>query len=371
MATKSFNDICVEYAHQLGKGLPLTAPEMCNAVIMYLNTHITEMQGITTALQTAVSEAESSATEAINKADDVSETVNALPKVPTPTTSDNGKVIGVQSGVYALVEQSGGESPANMVTTNTVQQITAPKSILLSADEVSCGLSVRKEGVDVFSCVSPGIYRVFKIGGNGSTSINFSPALNEIYQICVPNKNGTFAITSDIPDLDNYTGTVHIIQGTAGSGIAVHDTAKASPYTKYGYDKIETYGNSNALQYTLNIPNKNGTIATLDDISSAPSPAKYFTRVIYHSTDDDTQYVIFSCITDTDLSANTSYQNVIDLLNYLGATTQDTALPCTGKTSAGDIVVGVYTDGSNIIVFNTDSTTEELNMSAEIKFISK
>lgn len=454
MATKTFNDICVEYAHQLGKGLPLTAPEMCNAVIMYLNAQITEMQGITTALQTAVAEAEesateatntanelsgkvdtlqtavteaeSSATEAINKADDVSETVNALPKVPTPTTSDNGKVIGVQSGAYALVEQSGGEAPANMYTTDTAQVIDVNKGsyktyytnggikvanyrdddldrvvnggiayvptdfedsmlpgwVWVRSDPVR-NTSSQKRNACLTATILNGDKEGFTDYGNhtvayGADCIRVTKYSNpndyknwDNYYLGFPFKSGMLAVEGDIPDLDNYTGTMHIVQGTAGSGIAVHDTVKASPYTKYGYDKIETYGNSNALQYTLNIPNKNGTIATLDDISSAPSSDKYFTRVIYHSTDDDTQYIIFSCITDTDLSANTSYQNVIDLLNNLGATTQNTSLPCTGKTGSGDIVVGVYTDGSNIIVFNTDSTTEELNMSAEIKFISK
>lgn len=378
MATKSFNDICVEYAHQLGKGLPLTPAEMCNAVIMYLNAQITEMQGITTALQTAVTEAEESATEAtstatalsgkvdtlqtnvteaeanateaLNKVNDVSETVNALPKVPKPTTSDNGKVIGVQSGAYALVEQSGGEAPANMVTTNTNQTISGIKFF----DSASLRNGTQHKYT---------IYSLEKI----STCEETKPCTT----ITFAGKSGVIAVEEDIPDLDNYTGTVHIVQGTAGSGIAVHDTANTSPYTKYGYDKIETYGNSNALQYTLNIPNKNGTIATLDDISSTPSPDKYFTRVIYHSTNEDTQYVIFSCITDNDLSANTSYQNVIDLLNNLGATSNETALPCTGKTVNGGILVGVYTDGTNIIVFDTDNTTEELNMSADIKFISK
>lgn len=527
MATKTFNDICVEYAHQLGKGLPLTPAEMCNAVIMYLNAQITEMQGITTALQTAVAEAEesateatnsanelsvkvdtlqtavteaeSSATEAINKANDVSETVNALPKVPTPTTTDNGKVIGVQSGAYALVEQSGGEAPANMVTTDTQQTINGQKTfqsvIKLSSiynvynnilyetsitatghvhnvgypntdiiikgkqehlqynDDIIANISdipdlstpasveyVQETGATiVYGTDNPkelalpiiagdnvtiapdesdshliiGIEGVAKLGPNGGLEVtsngnsdcvirarnsnhagdftcmawygfyfhneeqNANVILNAKYTankdafIYFPCKSGDVALISDLPSLDNYSGYIDIINGTAGSGIRVHDTVKASPYTKYGYYKIETYGNSNSLRYTLNIPNKNGTIATLDDISNAPSSDKYFTRVIYHSTDEDTQYIIFSCITDTDLSANTGYQNAIDLLNNLGATTQDTALTCTGKTVSGGIVVGVYTDGTNIIVFDTDNSSEELNMSSEIKFISK
>ena len=398
MATKSFKDICVEYAHQLGKGLPLTPGEMCNAVIMYLNAQITEMQGITTALQTAVTEAEASATEATNtanelsgkvdtlqtnvteaesnatealsKANDVSETVNALPKVPTPTTSDNGKVIGVQSGAYALVEQSQ-EAHDNMVTTDTTQLISGRKHFQLPVDSDQCAIMISKVGFNRRTCLLPGTVIVSDTNGGGSTELYFTPAQSGAFSVGVPNKNGTLAVLGDIPDLDNYTGTLHIVQGTAGSGIAVHDTVNTSPYTKYGYDKIETCGNSNALQYTLNIPNKNGTIATLDDISSAPSPSKYFTRVIYHSTDDDTQYILFSCVTNEDLSSNTAYTDVVSLLNELGATTRDTALPCTGKTGSGDIVVGVYTDGSNIIVFNTDGTTEELNVSAEIKFISK
>lgn len=375
MATKTFNDICVEYAHQLGKGLPLTAPEMCNAVIMYLNAQITEMQGITTALQTAVTEAEASATEAtntanelsgkvdtlqtnvteaeanateaLNKSNDVAETVNALPKVPTPTTSDNGKVIGVQSGTYTLVEQSGGEAPANMVTTDTEQTIYGYKNFVNDIG-VTSGSNIR---MSVLTIANDGVYYY-------NTTINF------------PNKGSTettFATTDDIPDFDNYIGTVHIVQGTAGSGIAVHDTANTSPYTKYGYDKIVTYGNANALLYTLNIPNKNGTIATLDDIGSS-SDTKYFTRVIFN--DSNTHY-IFSCITNDDLSGNNVYGDVVSLLTELGATSPYSALPCSGKTDSGNAVIGVYTAGSEITVFGGDNEIEVIPTSAEINIISK
>lgn len=389
MATKTFNAICVEYAHQLGKGLPLTPTEMCNAVIMYLNAQITEMQGITTALQTAVSEAESSATEAtntanelsekvdtlqtnvteaesnateaLNKANDVSETVNALPKVPTPTTSDNGKVIGVQSGAYVLVEQSGGEAPANVVTTDTKQTITGKKIYIVDdnvitqfSDGQGNFINVGRTNIDINTFR----YGIGEFGTMPSAMIN------------IPNKAGTLALKDDIPDFKNYYGIINIMNGTFGGSVRVYYTGNSSPYTKYGYDKIETYGDSDALQYTLKIPNKNGTIATLDDISNTPSSDKYFTRVIYRSIDDDTQYIIFSCITDTDLSANTSYQNVIDLLNSLGANTHDAALPCIGKTVSGVILVGIYTDEGTILVFDIDNSIEELNMSADITFIS-
>lgn len=330
MATKTFNDICVEYAHQLGKGLPLTAPEMCNAVIMYLNAQITEMQGITTALQTAVAEAEASATEAtntanelsekvdtlqtnvteaesnateaLNTANDVSETVNALPKVPTPTTSDNGKVIGVQSGAYALVEQSGGEAPANMVTTDTVQTISAKK--IFDNDE-NTGLLIVKKNEKMINIYGDSIGWS---NGEIDTYLEFNNNTSVSSTILLPNRAGTLAMLSDIPDLKNYLGNIDLIQGTAGSGIAVHDTVKASPYTKYGYDKIETYGNSNSLQYTLNIPNKNGTIATLDDIGASGSK-KYLHNIIVMS--DENIGIYFSIITER----GSSYTSLNDMSN--------------------------------------------------------
>ena len=192
MATKTFKEICVEYAHQLGKGLPLTPAEMCNAVIMYLNAQITEMQGITTALQTAVTEAESSATEAINKADDVSETVNAIPKVPAPTTSDNGKVIGVQSGAYALVEQSGGEAPANMVTTDSNQSIIGDKTF-------TGNVYIRQGRFSVGNIL-------FKPASGGTVSFN-PPTTPRKCTIKLPDKDGTVALTDDIPDTTNFVTT--------------------------------------------------------------------------------------------------------------------------------------------------------------------
>lgn len=259
MATKTFKEICVEYAHQLGKGLPITPAEMCNAVIMYLNAQITEMQGITTALQTAVTEAESSATEALNTANGVSETVNALPKVPKPTTSDNGKVIGVQSGVYALVEQSGGEAPSNMVTTDTIQTILANKGFKsniysnkflytgnysddvlekllrdesitgddanyneFSADGMTCGMYRYTNGGTKLESVGMSLYEPasFSPTDYGNANVTFYVSCIEVekytnaaksqtakYQLEYPNKEGVIALVSDIPSTDNFVTT--------------------------------------------------------------------------------------------------------------------------------------------------------------------
>lgn len=398
MTTKTFNDICVEYAHQLGKGLPLTAPEMCNAVIMYLNAQITEMQGITTALQTAVTEAESSATEAINRADDVSEkvdtlqttvteaesnatealnkandvseTVNALPKVPTPTTSDNGKVIGVQSGEYALVEQSGGEAPANMMTTDTNQTIDGIKTfnklslfhgtvkLLLPAGSPDCCIVVSKENSLNTLCITESVLACRDNSGNWYRL--YYPSFTASHDVILPHKDGTIATLTDIPDLDNYTGIVHIVQGIAGSGVAVHGTAKTSPYTKYGYDKIVTYGNSNTLQYTLKIPNKNGTIATLDDIGS--SSEIYYTS--FFSTSPDS-VIAFACITTTNLGGEIAYSELNSTISGLGYNDENNVLPASGIINSKN-VYGIWSDGSTIHCLCTDFTQEDLPDDATI-----
>lgn len=264
MATKTFKEICVEYAHQLGKGLPLTPAEMCNAVIMYLNAQITEMQDITSALQTAVSEAESSATEALNTANDVSETVNAIPKVPAPTASDNGKVIGVQSGVYALVEQSGGEAPANMVTTDTKQTITAQKNYVVDdsiiaqfADGQGNFINVGRTNIDINTFR----YGIGKFGTMPSAMIN------------VPNKAGTLALTDDIPSTDNFvttdsnqsingnktfSGNVDVTQGRFYVGnIAFLPMSGVS---------VSFNPPSTTQERTITLPDKDGTVALVDDI---------------------------------------------------------------------------------------------------------
>lgn len=409
MATKSFKDICIEYATQLGKGLPLTPAEMCNAVIMYLNQQVTDMnQMVQTALnavkdvQDDIAEGEYATLGANNVFrgnNSFSQTVQANGGVTI-----NGENVATENDIPSYTEFSGvtysqeegaeisyGNNKINLPiiggdnininadSTGTHLQISAEDVASLSKYQTFTNFNVFERdnettaNIKVSSSVAPDFILITNdtieySTGNHFNRLKFQPSDDRTVENFLPNKGGTIALLSDIPDLDNYTGTVHIVQGTAGGGVAVHDTAVASPYTKYGYDKIETYGNSNTLQYTLNIPEKNGTLATLDDIPVV-SP-KYFTRVICHDANNDTQY-IFSCITEGDLSGNNVYGDVVSLLTELGAINSTTMLPCSGKTASGGAVIGVYTDGSAITVFGGDNATEEIPTSAEINIISK
>lgn len=463
MATKTFKEICVEYAHQLGKGLPLTPAEMCNAVIMYLNTQITEMQGITTALQTAVTEAESSATEATNTANELSgkvdtlqtnvteaeanateainksnsalETVNSLPKVPTPTTTDNGKVIGVQSGAYALVEQSGGEAPNNMVTTDTAQAITGNKTfkgltvfnntvgISLPVGSPNCCLTITKENSANTLCLTEGAISCRDNSNNWYRL--YYPAFASSIDVYLPTASGTLALTGEIDEAItnilnsentwgkknkfgrgvDVTGQINIHNSDTSierdgtlivSGSMVYlQNYKVNEYyyaatlnnAQYNVDEnilgsVDYFIDGIYLTpltsdktnidtergYLLKFPDKGGTIALTSDI---PTPVtKYFTRVIFTDSNTDAQY-IFSCVTNDDLSGNSVYGDVVSLLTELGAINTTSALPCSGKTAAGGVVICVYTDGSAITVFSGDNVTEEIPTSAEINVISR
>lgn len=272
MATKTFKEICVEYAHQLGKGLPLTPAEMCNAVIMYLNAQITEMQGITTALQTAVSEAESSATEAINKADDVSETVNALPKVPTPTTSDNGKVIGVQSGAYALIEQSGGTSYVGPT-------FTSPSSGVYRTTQPTAFDDLRAGSLQLYGSASPygdSDITVISYSGNPATStvITYGNSARPIDLVGSGERatyNGITILTeNDAEGFVNvtenqtihgnkiFTENVDVAQGT----LYVNDMVFAP--TSGGI--VSFVPPSTTSELTISLPDKNGIVALTSDI---------------------------------------------------------------------------------------------------------
>ena len=419
MTTKTFKDICIEYATQLGKGLPLTPAEMCNAVIMYLNQAISDFEDeIGDPKYIAKLNVNNVFTQdnTFNLSADahiftVKNRLNLNPGEVYINNSNNCVQFQSKSGTLALTSDIPDLStPASVeyaqvtgatitYSTDNAKELVIPiiagDNVTIDADETNThivvglsknipvlgdnnnlelnlpenyggyGIGIRKvNNAQRLVITNSGLF--YYLNGN-FTALYRSGDIQQNFSIQLPNKSGVIACVDDIPDLDNYAENIDIVNGTTGNGIRVHDTTNTSPYTKYGYDKVETYGNSNTLQYTLNIPNKSGTIARMDDI---PTPVtKYFTRVICNDTNTNTLY-IFSCITEGDLSGNV-YGDVVSLLTELGAINPTSALPCTGQTSTGKAVVGVYTDGSAITVFSGDSSTEEIPTSAEINVISK
>lgn len=344
MATKTFKEICVEYANQLGKGLPLTPAEMCNAVIMYLNQQVDVMnQFVQTALN-AVSDIQQDISEypapenivstnqnqninsikTFNGVQEFNDGINSnngkiasvnicasdtgtydgvnrveikpdgfisrispsgtknillpdkdgelavvsdipnVPDIPNPTTSDNGKVLGVQSGAYALVEQSGGEAPANMVTTDTKQTITAQKTYIVDdsliaqfADGQSNFINVGRTNIDI----NDFRYGYAQFGRMPSAMIS------------IPNKAGTLALTDDIPNTDNFV-TVDTTQSIIGNKTFTGnvDVTQGRFYTNnisflpMSGGSVSFNPPSTTQERTITLPDKNGTVALVDDI---------------------------------------------------------------------------------------------------------
>lgn len=391
MATKSFKDICIEYATQLGKGLPLTPAEMCNAVIMYLNQQVDTMNQAISDFEDEIGDSKyiaklngnnvftqdnsfnlsadahiftvknrlnldpgevyinnSNNCVQFQSKDGTLALTSDIPDIPEPTTSDNGKVIGVQSGAYTLVEQSGGEAPDNMVTTDTAQTITAQKTFALSSGFLGCAIRVNRENSDSFTCLlNDGFY----IWNNNFAVGIRAPKLSEFINVSFQAKSGKISLTNDFIEFSGVTYSAE-----DGANIAYGNNHIVLPIIAGDNVTIDTDATNTHLVISAS--------------GGAPSNTKYFTRVICHDVNNDTQY-IFSCITEGDLSGNNVYGDVVSLLTELGAINSSTMLPCSGKTSAGGVVIGVYTDGSAITVISGDNATEEIPTSAEINIISK
>lgn len=323
MATKSFKDICIEYATQLGKGLPLTPAEMCNALVMYLNQQVVDMQNM---VQTALN--------AVKGVQD------ELESGKYATLSANNSFSGNNS-FSRTVQANGGITinGKNVATENDIPSYTEFSGVTYS----------QEEGAEI----SYGNNKInLPIIGGDNINIDADSTGTHL-QISAEN-----VVTTNTKQ--NIRGIKRFAQGALTAGVENH-------YAHYDVGAITIVNEGD--YYTLNFPlNKNGTIALTSDIPVVTP--KYFTRVICHDVNNDTQY-IFSCITEGDLSGNNVYGDVVSLLTELGAINFSTMLPCSGKTSAGGVVIGVYTDGSAITVISDDNATEEIPTSAEINIISK
>lgn len=419
MATKSFKDICVEYAHQLGKGLPLTPVEMCNAVIMYLNQQVDTMnQYVQTALnavkdlQTEIADIDLSDYVTLNTDQTINgektftdsqffnkgltayggkisgstlvasdtgsgtsqsrveilynkisnikngtiysqafQTKNGtialtsdIPDIPEPTTSDNGKVIGVQNGAYALVEHIGGEAPANMVTTNTQQTIIGQKTFQSYIKMHSLYNVYNSVFYEAGTTPTGYTHNV----GDPNTDIIIKGKQDHLQY-----NDNNIANTSDIPNLDDYDGNIHIINSAIGNGISVHNTSKTSPHTKYKYNKIEIYSNLFTLQWTLDIPEKSGTIALLSDIKNVNYSS-------FLATDNNSNIAVsFACITTTNLGGEIAYSELNSTICGLGYNDENNVLPASGIINSKN-VYGIWSDGTTIHCLCTDFTQEDL-----------
>lgn len=383
MATKTFNDICVEYAHQLGKGLPLTAPEMCNAVIMYLNQQVEVMNQL---VQTALNAVKDLQTEIadIDLSDYVTlntdQTINgektfkgynsfnildsALVTVKDSLNLDSGII-------YTYGSQYSAQFPNKTGTVVYTSDLSGYAKLSGSNNnwtgrntfrgELYCVLgntSFKDDSIIHATMINNERYKSYgsltdsdDICISGKDIVIYAP--NKPRYMSYPSNKIVELLTSeDIPNLVNYNGNIDIINSATGNGISVHNTSKTSPHTKYKYNKIEIYSNPVTLQYTLNIPNKNGTLALLSDI-------KNFNYSSFLATDNSNTAVSFACITTTNLGGEIAYSELNSTISGLGYNDENNVLPASGIINSKN-VYGIWSDGSTIHCLCTDFTQEDL-----------
>lgn len=128
-----------------------------------------------------------------------------------------------------------------------------------------------------------GTNTVFNNGGIQIPAANAFKVMG-MYDVSLPSKSGTIALTSDIPDTSNFaslsgvneftgpnTFTTNVIVKSSNSLIAQGSTALN--HTDYSFGKIVHTPDATKDAYTLTLPSKSGTLATTDDIAAAITTA--------------------------------------------------------------------------------------------------
>lgn len=143
-------------------------------------------------------------------------------------------------------------STSSFVTTGTAQTITGTKTFTSRA-EFNSGIAT--SGTNDF-----------KVQG--------------LYDVSLPTKTGTVALTSDIPSTSNFASLSGVNEFTGSNTFTTNVTVKSSNslvaqgstalnHTDYSFGKIVHTPDATKGNYTLTLPEKSGTIALTSDIPSS------------------------------------------------------------------------------------------------------
>ena len=167
-------------------GIPKT--DLASAVQTSLNKADTALQSVPLATSSAVG-----GVKPVAKTNDMTQSVGvdangALwtepggggPEIPTPTTSDNGKVLGVANGVYALQEAGGGGGAAISGYTVTVEQgaltgVLSPSIVFEKADGTT-----QTVVSSASSTIVNNVVKIWAKTGAGGSNFGVSGGINEL-----------------------------------------------------------------------------------------------------------------------------------------------------------------------------------------------
>lgn len=117
-------------------------------------------------------------------------------ELPSVTSADNGKVLGVDDGEYALVEQSGGASLVTLVLTSSPTDIVSNDTIIAPVDLPSGGIPLNKiKSVFVMPSTTDVGAMLTRYGGSADTAFRLNARLYNPNAFSATQVTATFYVT--------------------------------------------------------------------------------------------------------------------------------------------------------------------------------
>ena len=347
--SKSFRDICIEYANQLGKGLPLTPAEMLNAVVNYMNTQFDSIN---------------------NSVNNLSSDFDALSN-NVPTLSGRNVFEGdnsfntLDSGIITVKNRF--NLDPGIIYINGSQytaQFPNKSGTIVYTSELSgyAQLSGSNNNWTGRNTFRNGLYCV--IGNNSfiDNSIIHATMINNVRyktygsmtntdDICISGKD----IIISSPNKPRYMSypSNEIMDLLTSEDIPNYNEIPGVTYSD-GVAQF-TYGDEN-IKLSVSGGNKINVDANESSSGLVISSEIYYTT--FFSSSSDT-VISFACITTTNLGDEISYSELNSTISGLGYSDENNALPASGIINSKN-VYGIWSDGTTIHCLCTDFTQEDL-----------
>ena len=353
MTTKTFKDICVEYATQLGKGLPLTPAEMLNAVVNYMNIQFDSINNNVNNLSSdfdALSNSVPSLSDRnVFKGDNSFNTLDSgVVTAKNRFNLDTGIIYTYgskytaqfpnKSGTVVYTSDLSGYAQLSGSNNNWVGRNTFRGGLYCVLNNIS----FKDDSVIHATTINNVLYKSY---GSTTNSDDICISGKDIvirapnkprYMSYPSNKIMELLTSEDIPNYDEIPSVVY------SAGVAQF-----------------TYRDGN-IKLSVSGGNKINVDANESSSVLVISSEIYYTT--FFSTSPDS-VISFACITTTNLQGEIEYSELNSTISGLGYNDENNVLPASGIINSKN-VYGIWSDGSTIHCLCTDFTQEDLPYNA-------
>ena len=349
MSTKSFKDICIEYATQLGKGLPLTPAEMLNAVVNYMNIQFDSIN---------------------NSVNNLSSDFDALSN-NVPTLSGRNVFEGdnsfntLDSGIITVKNRF--NLDPGIIYINGSQytaQFPNKSGTIVYTSELSgyAQLSGSNNNWTGRNTFRGGLYCVLDNNSFIDSSIIHATMINNVRyksygsttnsdDICISGKD----IVIRAPNKPRYMSypSNEIMELLTSEDIPNYNEIPSVIYSAGVAQFTYTDGN---IKLSVSGGNKINVDSNESSSRLVISSEIYYTS--FFSTAPDL-VIAFACITTTNLGGEIAYSELNSTISGLGYNDENNVLPASGIINSKN-VYGIWSDGTTIHCLCTDFTQEDL-----------